>query len=96
MKSIQLILCFMPGIEGILKTLGIEPSVLVDDVRVHIRHHLQLGVSRITLYGFHISAVKFEFVGNAAVPQTMKYYLRKPVNLLNISFVMLSVCSAKS
>ena len=34
MKSIQLILCFMPGIEGILKTLGIEPSVLVDDVRV--------------------------------------------------------------
>ena len=49
MKSIQLILRFMPGIEGILKTLGIEPSVLVDDVRVLSADFTELLTSHISV-----------------------------------------------
>ena len=59
-------------LEGILEQLGVFPPVFVDDMGVYIRDHVDLGVSGVSLYGFDVATVYFQFAGDAGVAQAVE------------------------
>ena len=64
-------------IELFLKILGALLAAGIDDVTIPLCDHLCLGMTRITLYSLDITASQYQFVADAAVPQTMKGHYRK-------------------
>ena len=70
-------LCVFVTIKLLFKTLGINASVVVENVGVNIRDHLDLRVSRITLYRLNIAAVEFELVSDARMTETVEHNRRQ-------------------
>ena len=64
-----------------LKQLSVFSSVFVDDVGVDVGHHGDLGVAGVALYGFDVTAVQFEFIGDAGVAETVENDFREVVVL---------------
>ena len=60
-------------IKCFFKKLCIFPSVIIQNMRVHIRNHIDLSMAGITLYRLDISTIQFQLISNAAMTETVKY-----------------------
>lgn len=72
------------GIEGCLKFLSIDLSILVQNVSIDTGYHVDLGMTRIALSGFQIAVVQFQFVGGTGMTERMKDHLRQPCVLTEL------------
>lgn len=59
-------------IEDVLKDLSVVFTVFIQNMRVLIRDHLGLGMTGITLYGFYITAIQFQLIGDAGMTQAVE------------------------
>lgn len=60
------------SVKCLLEQFGVFSSVFVDDVGVDVGHHGDLGVAGVALYGFDVTAVQFEFIGDAGVAEAVE------------------------
>ena len=60
-------------IKRFFKKLCIFPSVIVQNMRVHIRNHIDLSMAEIPLYRLDISTIQFQLISNTAMTETVKY-----------------------
>ena len=49
------------------------PSVIIQNMRVHIRNHIDLSMTGITLYRLDVSTIQFQLISNAAMTETVKH-----------------------
>ena len=63
------------GIERGLKLLRIDLAILVENVRIDLCDHVDLGVSGVTLRRLEIAVIELELVGRAGMPEGM--YIEK-------------------
>ena len=54
-------------IKRFFKKLCIFPSVIIQNMRVHIRNHIDLSMAGITLYRFDISTIQFQLISNTEI-----------------------------
>ena len=54
-------------IKCFFKKLCIFPSVIIQNMRVHICNHIDLSMARITLYRLDVSTIQFQLISNAAM-----------------------------
>ena len=72
---------FPSTVKRFLQRFRFMLPVLVYDIRVDIRNHVDLRVAEVALHGFDIAAVKFQLIYNASMAQTVKDDLRKVILL---------------
>ena len=58
-------------IKRFFKKLCIFPSVIIQNMRVHIRNHIDLSMAGITLYRFDISTIQFQLISNTEIAGTV-------------------------
>ena len=58
------------GVEGVLKLLGVDLAVLVQNMGVDLGEHVNLSVARVALGGLQVAVVE-SLAGRAAMPSTM-------------------------
>ena len=59
-------------LEEIIKTLCIQTPIIIQDMCILLCDHRSLCMAGVTLNGFDITAVQFEFVCNTGVSEAMK------------------------
>ena len=59
-------------VEEIIKTLCIQTPIIIQDMCILLCDHRSLCMAGVTLNGFDITAVQFEFVCNTGVSEAMK------------------------
>ena len=60
-------------IKCFFKKLCIFPSVIIQNMRVHIRNHIDLSMAGITLYRFDVPTIQFQLISNTTMTETVKY-----------------------
>ena len=92
-------------VEEIIKTLCIQTPIIIQDMCILLYDHRSLCMAGVTLNGFNITAVQFEFVCNTGVSEAMKdhfgeiVFLNQPLQysfsflprVANLDFSSLSV-----
>ena len=54
-------------IKRFFKKLCIFPSIIIQNMRVHIRNHIDLSMTGITLYRFDVSTIQFQLISNTEI-----------------------------
>lgn len=57
------------SVKCVFNKLGIPATVFIDDVGVNVCDHGDLGVAGVSLDGFNVAPVQFEFVSDARVSE---------------------------
>ena len=60
------------SVKCVFNELGISAAVFIDDVRVNVCDHGDLGVAGVSLDGFNVAPVQFEFVSDARVAEAVE------------------------
>ena len=73
-----------PCIERVLKQLGIDPAIIIQNMRIYIGHHRGLRMAGISLNGLYITPVELQLIGDTGMAKAMKDHFRETI-LLNKS-----------
>ena len=65
-------------IEASLEPLGVDFPVFIKDVRIDLRHHIGLCVTRVALSGLDVTMVQLQLVGRAGVTQGVENNISPP------------------
>ena len=65
------------GVEGRFKLLSIDLSVLIQNMCINSRNHIDLSVTSITLGCLQVTVIQLELVGSAGMPQRVENYVRQ-------------------
>ena len=91
-------LCAMMLVEEIIKTLCIQTPIIIQDMCILLCDHRSLCMAGVTLNGFNITAVQFEFVCNTGVSEAMKdhfgeiVFLNQPLQCGDIGIFVYDDC----
>ena len=63
------------GAESAFKLLHVDLPIFIENVRVHLRNHVDLRVSGIALCGLQVDVVELQLVGSAGMPEGVKDHI---------------------
>ena len=64
-------------VESTFKLLGIDLSILIQNVCVHLGNHVDLSMTGITLSGLQVTVIQFELISGTGVTQRVEYNIGK-------------------
>ena len=65
------------SVESTFKLLGVDLSVLIQNVCVHLGDHINLCMTGITLSGLQVTVIQFELICGTGVTQRVEYNIGK-------------------
>lgn len=65
------------SVESTFKLLGVDRSVLIQNVCVHFGDHINLSMTGITLSGLQVTVIQFELISGTGVTQRVEYNIGK-------------------
>ena len=64
-------------IKGLLEEFRIFSTIIINDMRVYIGDHINLGMTGVSLYRLDVTAIQLKLIGNTGMAKTVEYYRRK-------------------
>ena len=71
-------------VESTFKLLGIDLSILIQNVCVHLGNHVDLSMTGITLSGLQVTVIQFELICCAGMTKGVEYNIGESSILLEI------------